>query len=222
MLTVRGRGYQSLLPHFLQLSSTCQCHFPSTMHLIWWFYNTDSWIAGFWANCCFACLFIYFFFSFPDTEVRKVALSWVKNIGCDELVDYLPQLVQALKHETWEASPLAHFLLDRALSSPRVAHHLFWLLTQVLPGSSPQVCWFTFVRVWKLVYNILILLQNSLEGVPVDDTGVCQARYHRRLQLMLRALLAISGEAMNQRFMSQQLLVKVSRIHKVDWLWDSL
>lgn len=46
--------------------------------------------------------------------------------------------------------------------------------------------------------------------MSADESGVCQARYQRRLQLMLRALLAISGEAMRQRFMSQQLLVKVN------------
>ncbi|CAB3363263.1 Hypothetical predicted protein [Cloeon dipterum] len=124
---------------------------------------------------------------FPDNEVRKVALSWVRYIECDQLVDYLPQLVQALKHETWEASPLAHFLLERSLASPRIAHHLYWLLTQILPGDSPQ---------------------NSIEPVPEDCAAVCQYRYQRRLMLMLRSLLAISGDAMRQRFFSQQLLVK--------------
>jgi hypothetical protein len=52
-------------------------------------------------------------------------------------------------------------------------------------------------------------LQNSTETFSTDDAGVCQARYHRRLQLMLRSLLAISGDSLRQRFMSQQLLVKV-------------
>jgi phosphatidylinositol-4-phosphate 3-kinase len=78
-------------------------------------------------------------YSFPDLEVRRVAVSWLRSLGSDELVDYLPQLVQALKHETWEASPLAYFLLERALTSPRVAHHLYWLLAQALPGEFPQV-----------------------------------------------------------------------------------
>ncbi|XP_054261584.1 phosphatidylinositol 4-phosphate 3-kinase C2 domain-containing subunit beta-like [Macrosteles quadrilineatus] len=123
---------------------------------------------------------------FPDREVRRVAVSWIQDLSSDELVDYLPQLVQALKHETYETSPLARLLLERALTSPRVAHHLYWLLTQALPGNSPQ---------------------NSSE-VGVEDQSVCEARYFRRLQLILRALLAISGEAPRQRFMSQQLLVK--------------
>lgn len=76
---------------------------------------------------------------FPDLKVREMAVSWIRELSNDELVDYLPQLLQALKHETYEASPLAKFLLERALLSPRVAHHIYWLLTQALPGQSPQV-----------------------------------------------------------------------------------
>lgn len=68
-----------------------------------------------------------------------MAVSWIQEMGRDEIVDYLPQLVQALKHETYDSSPLAAFLLRRALCSPRVAHHLYWLLTQSLPGQCPQV-----------------------------------------------------------------------------------
>lgn len=72
-------------------------------------------------------------------EVRKFAVRWIQGLSNDELVDYLPQLVVALRHETYEDSPLAEFLLDRSLRSPRVAHHLFWLLSHNLPGSNPQV-----------------------------------------------------------------------------------
>lgn len=72
-------------------------------------------------------------------EVRKFAVKWIKGLSNDELVDYLPQLVVALRHETYEDSPLAGFLLDRSLRSPRVGHHLFWLLSHNLPGFIPQV-----------------------------------------------------------------------------------
>ncbi|KAK6626146.1 hypothetical protein RUM43_006451 [Polyplax serrata] len=124
---------------------------------------------------------------FPDAVVRSVAISWIKDLGSDELVDYLPQLVQALKHETYDTSPLAKFLLERALTSPRVAHYLYWLLVQTLPGSSPQ---------------------NSTEVVSGDECTLGAYRYHRRLQIMLRSLLAISGETLVQRLMAQQVLVK--------------
>lgn len=33
-------------------------------------------------------------FRFADTEVRRVAVSWIQESSDDELADYLPQLVQ--------------------------------------------------------------------------------------------------------------------------------
>ena len=59
-------------------------------------------------------------------------------MSSDELLDYLPQLLEALKHETFSTSPLARLLIQRSLASPRVAHSLYWLLTQALPGDTPQ------------------------------------------------------------------------------------
>ena len=85
-------------------------------------------------NCTLA------FHSFPDVHVRQVAINWLsEKVLDDDLVDFLPQLLEALKHETWATSPLAKLLLKRSLVSPRLAHSLYWLLTQSLPGSSPQV-----------------------------------------------------------------------------------
>lgn len=78
-------------------------------------------------------------YSFPDMKVREMAVGCIRELSSDELVDYLPQLLQAMKHETYETSPLARFLLERALLSPKVAHHIYWLLNQTLPGQSPQV-----------------------------------------------------------------------------------
>lgn len=68
-----------------------------------------------------------------------MAVKWLVRFSNDELVDYLPQLIVALRHETYENSALAEFLLHRALRSPRFAHYLFWLLSHNLPGSIPQV-----------------------------------------------------------------------------------
>ena len=76
---------------------------------------------------------------FPDTRVRATAVNWLSSLQSDELLDFLPQLVEAVKHETWAASPLAFLLIQSSLASPRVSHNLYWLLTQALPGVSPQV-----------------------------------------------------------------------------------
>lgn len=75
---------------------------------------------------------------FPDVQVRRFAVDWLRPIMSDELVDYLPQLVEALKLEPFDHSPLMIFLLERSLTSPQVAHALYWLLVQQLPGPSPQ------------------------------------------------------------------------------------
>lgn len=111
----------------------------------------------------------------------------------DELVDILPQLVVALRHETYENSELAFFLLDRALRSPRVAHHLFWLLSHSLPGAIPQ--------------------NESFEVFEREITNIGDVRHHRRLLLLLRSLLAICGENLRNCFISQQMLVK--ELHEI-------
>jgi phosphatidylinositol-4-phosphate 3-kinase len=44
---------------------------------------------------------------FPDQMVRETAVKWMECFSDDELCDYLPQLVQALKYESYHNSPLA-------------------------------------------------------------------------------------------------------------------
>ncbi|XP_016052979.1 PREDICTED: phosphatidylinositol 4-phosphate 3-kinase C2 domain-containing subunit gamma isoform X2 [Miniopterus natalensis] len=67
-------------------------------------------------------------YSFPDQEIRKVAVQQLDNLLNDELLDYLPQLVQALKFEWNLESPLVQLLLHRSLQSVQIAHRLYWLL----------------------------------------------------------------------------------------------
>lgn len=126
---------------------------------------------------------------YPDIEVRAQAVRWVSIMSNDQLVDYLPQLLQALKHDTYEASEMAEFLLKRSLESLRVAHHLYWLLVHSLPGESPQ--------------NTNEQYQNES-----DEVIITQARYNRRNQIMLRALLAICGEKLSAKFMAQNMMCK--------------
>uniref|UniRef100_A0A1S4H5J3 Phosphatidylinositol-4-phosphate 3-kinase n=1 Tax=Anopheles gambiae TaxID=7165 RepID=A0A1S4H5J3_ANOGA len=126
---------------------------------------------------------------YPDLEVRRQAVEWIAAMPNDEFVDYLPQLLQALKHDTYEGSPLAMLLLRKSLESPRIAHHLYWLLLHSLPGEAPQ--------------NMIDAQETACDAVLMN-----QARYHRRNQLMLRALLAICGEKLTGRFLSQNMMCK--------------
>ena len=125
---------------------------------------------------------------FPDVHVRQVAINWLsEKVLDDDLVDFLPQLLEALKHETWATSPLAKLLLKRALVSPRLAHSLYWLLTQSLPGSSPQ---------------------NTTVGTVEVTSSIKVARYRRRLQMVMRALEIICGKALRNAFLKQQVLLQ--------------
>ena len=47
----------------------------------------------------------------------------------EELLYYLLQLVQALRYEAADASPLAHFLVQRAVANPTLAFTLHWCAT---------------------------------------------------------------------------------------------
>uniref|UniRef100_A0A8C0X0J8 Phosphatidylinositol-4-phosphate 3-kinase n=1 Tax=Castor canadensis TaxID=51338 RepID=A0A8C0X0J8_CASCN len=75
------------------------------------------------------------FCSFPDQEVRRMAVQWIGSLSDAELLDYLPQLVQALKYECYLDSPLVRFLLKRAVSDLRVTHYFFWLLKDGIKDS---------------------------------------------------------------------------------------
>ncbi|NWZ39961.1 P3C2G kinase, partial [Brachypodius atriceps] len=67
-------------------------------------------------------------FSFPDQDIRGAAVQQIENVSNDELLEYLPQLVQVLKFEWSLESPLVELLLNRSLQSIQVAHQLYWLL----------------------------------------------------------------------------------------------
>lgn len=73
---------------------------------------------------------------FADTEVRSVAVSWIEKSGDDELADYLPQLVQAIKFECHLNNALVLFLLSRAQGNINIAHYLYWLLKDAVHDSA--------------------------------------------------------------------------------------
>nr|XP_056701617.1 phosphatidylinositol 4-phosphate 3-kinase C2 domain-containing subunit beta [Euleptes europaea] len=73
--------------------------------------------------------------AFPDQEVRRTAVRWIDSISDAELLDYLPQLVQALKYECYLDSPLVRFLMKRAICDLRITHYFFWLLKDGLKDS---------------------------------------------------------------------------------------
>uniref|UniRef100_A0A3P8V779 Phosphatidylinositol 4,5-bisphosphate 3-kinase catalytic subunit delta isoform n=1 Tax=Cynoglossus semilaevis TaxID=244447 RepID=A0A3P8V779_CYNSE len=67
-------------------------------------------------------------YSFPEPAVRYFTIRCLRMLSDDELLQYLIQLVQVLKYESYLDCDLTTFLLERALSNKRIGHFLFWHL----------------------------------------------------------------------------------------------
>ncbi len=63
---------------------------------------------------------------FSDIKVRLFAVQKLSQLNDDKIALIMPQLVQALKYELFHHSPLAEFLLERALKNLRVVGHAFY------------------------------------------------------------------------------------------------
>ena len=59
-------------------------------------------------------------------QVRAHAVEVLKRTEDEELLYYLLQLVQALRFEESNDSPLAQFLVQRAVANPTLAFTLHW------------------------------------------------------------------------------------------------
>ncbi|MBW01445.1 Phosphatidylinositol 4-phosphate 3-kinase C2 domain-containing subunit beta, partial [Eschrichtius robustus] len=128
--------------------------------------------------------------TFPDQEVRRMAVQWIGSLSDAELLDYLPQLVQALKYECYLDSPLVRFLLKRAVSDLRVTHYFFcmWLTYQVALGQH------------------LFLGGSQLTRMLLKD-GLKDSQFSIRYQYLLAALLCCCGKGLREEFNRQCWLV---------------
>jgi len=63
---------------------------------------------------------------FGDIKVRIFAVQKLAMLNDSQIALYMPQLVQALKYELFHHSPLAEFLLEKALTNSRVVGHAFY------------------------------------------------------------------------------------------------
>ncbi|OQV22471.1 Phosphatidylinositol 4-phosphate 3-kinase C2 domain-containing subunit alpha [Hypsibius exemplaris] len=67
---------------------------------------------------------------FPDEEVRRYAVNCIRQSSTEALSRFLPQLVQAIKLQNYDANALTKFLLESALHNISIAHDLYWLLKE--------------------------------------------------------------------------------------------
>ena len=63
---------------------------------------------------------------FGDIKVRIFAVKKLSMLNDSQIALFMPQLIQALKYELFHHSPLAEFLLEKALKNTRVVGHAFY------------------------------------------------------------------------------------------------
>ena len=136
------------------------------------------------------CLFC----SYPDAVVRETAVHWLDQLSDEELLDFLPQLVQALKFESYHISPLAQLLVRRSLTSGHIAHALFWLLSQnsgnhqfsqryhLMLASLLSTCGSTKRQHFLYQEHVVRLLENVAEKVKGEMMSNRQTVLMRELQ----------------------------------------
>ncbi len=76
-------------------------------------------------------------YAYPDPAVRRFAVRCLRLAGDDAVRRYLIQLAQTLKHESYLHCDLVELLLEKALNSQHIGHHLFWELRAEM--NSPSV-----------------------------------------------------------------------------------
>ena len=67
-------------------------------------------------------------YNFPENVVRDYAVDCISMFSDEDLLLYLLQLTQALKHENHLSCTLVEFLLKRSLNNTKIGHFLFWHL----------------------------------------------------------------------------------------------
>ncbi|KAL3270242.1 hypothetical protein HHI36_009298 [Cryptolaemus montrouzieri] len=78
-------------------------------------------------------------YAYADQEVRNYAVQCLQGMNDDDLLLFLLQLVQALKHELFLECDLVDFLLKRALANQKIGHYLFWHLRSEMQVPSVSV-----------------------------------------------------------------------------------
>ncbi|KAJ8947735.1 hypothetical protein NQ318_017997 [Aromia moschata] len=71
-------------------------------------------------------------YAYADQEVRNFAVQCLMDVCDEDLLLYLLQLVQAIKHELYLECDLVKFLIRRALSNQKIGHYLFWHLSDLI------------------------------------------------------------------------------------------
>uniref|UniRef100_A0A8R1XX44 Phosphatidylinositol-4-phosphate 3-kinase n=1 Tax=Onchocerca volvulus TaxID=6282 RepID=A0A8R1XX44_ONCVO len=139
---------------------------------------------------------------FPDLTIRSKAISWLKNASSDFLFNFLPELVEALRFETFEDSSLAVYLLTLCAGDRRFAFELYWQLQQRIDQCEE-----------RSYSNRCSLLQQQVLKLLDEEFGIDIENQHRLLQ----ALNTVSCEIKDAGDASK-MVCYLNYLNKKQWI----
>ena len=138
---------------------------------------------------------------FTDEYVRKFAVAVLKQLPDDKLEGFLLQLVQALKFEAHHDSPLARFLVSRALQNKRIGHFFFWSVkcfNEHLSIRDANIIMTVIIYVQCGVQTscVMSFIAYLLNGCRYLKCEIYNPLFRTRFAVILEAYLKGCGEAM--------------------------
>ncbi|XP_017048808.1 phosphatidylinositol 4,5-bisphosphate 3-kinase catalytic subunit delta isoform [Drosophila ficusphila] len=124
-------------------------------------------------------------YAYPDPAVRRFAIRCLQLLKDEDLLLYLLQLVQAIKHESYLESDLVVFLLERALRNQRIGHYFFWHLRSEMQTPSIQT-------------RFGLLLEVYLKGCK-HHVAPLRKQLHVLEKLKQGSLIAIHGGSSKEK-----------------------
>uniref|UniRef100_A0A6B2KYU8 phosphatidylinositol 3-kinase n=1 Tax=Arcella intermedia TaxID=1963864 RepID=A0A6B2KYU8_9EUKA len=129
--------------------------------------------------------------SFPDNLVRAFAIQCLEKATDQELVRYLPQLVQVLKYENYHLGPLSTFLVRRALDNVLIVGvNLFWHLYTEL--HNPEIRMRYSLMIEAFLAGIVDYRSNLLVQVKMVKFFEETSKFLQGQNLAIRRKLLIS------------------------------
>ncbi|KAG5883732.1 hypothetical protein JTB14_024233 [Gonioctena quinquepunctata] len=105
-------------------------------------------------------------YAYADQEVRKFAVECLVDVSDDDLLLYLLQLVQALKHELYLECDLVILLIKRAFSNQHIGHYLFWHLRSEMQVPAVSVRFGLILEAYcRGTQEHMVVLQKQLESL---------------------------------------------------------
>lgn len=141
---------------------------------------------------------------FPDCYVRSKAVGYLSSLDDDQLCDFVPQLLQALRYEKSLDCSLFWLIMDRAMKSIRFANLVYWqskinsqdkLFNQRSETLKNCLLWISGSAFWTTIDK----QEELLNQLQVISEAIHETRDSRRMVLLHKRLELVQDFLMEKK-----------------------